>query len=133
MIVTPALFTARVMAEVEHYTDDAATIDLERYETDPIELQLAEVLAGVAYLYEINLPDDDELLLVRLRRYGRPRNAPERGVVGFTVDGVPALMLGRHGSIESDGSDLVHLTTRPVGRYVEYWTMPDIEYWEARS
>lgn len=133
MIVTPALFTARVMAEVEHYTDDASSIDLERYETDPVELQLAEVLAGVAYLYEINLPDDDEVLLVRLRRYGRPRAAAERGVVGFTADGLPALMLGRHGAIESDGVDLVHLTAPPVGRYVEFWTIPDLEYWEGRS
>lgn len=133
MIVTPALFTARVMAEVEHYTDDASSIDSERYETDPVELQLAEVVAGVAYLYEINLPDDDELLRVRLRRYGRPRSVPERGVIGFTEAGVPALMLGRHGAIESDGADLVHLMAPPVGRYVEFWTIPEIDYWEARS
>lgn len=133
MIVTPALFTARIMAEVEHYSDDPGGIDSDRYALDPIELQLSEVLAGVAYLYEINLPDDDDLLLLRLRRYGRPRSGPARGIVGFTADGIPALMLGRHGSIESDGADLVHLTISPPGRYVEFWTIPDIEYWEARS
>lgn len=132
MIITPLVFSARVLEETELGTSNAAEIDAPRAGLDLVTLELAEVVAGVASLYEINLPDSDAFLLPVLRRYGRAVGGLARGVVGFTADGRPGLGVGR-GAVESDGEDLVHLYEVPAGRYVEFWTIPDITYWEAST
>lgn len=130
MIITPPVFTARILAEVELVTTDPLEIDATRFGLELLTLELAEVLAGVASIYEINLPDRDEILLARLRRYGRPAPGLIRGAVAFTPEGVPALAVGAGGTVESDGEDLVHLMNAPAGRYAEFWTIPDMAYWE---
>lgn len=132
MIATPLMFAARVLEEVELGTNNSAEIDAPRGALELVTLELSEVLAGVASLYDVNLPDTDEYLLPVLRRYGRPVSGLARGIVGFTAAGLPGLGVGR-GAVESDGEDLVHLYTVPDGRYVEFWTIPDITYWEAST
>lgn len=119
---------ADALENVDWWCDNAQEIEDEYAGTDPVELDLAELLQGLLEDCGLDFPDDDDVFLARLQRYGDPAPGPAAGVVAVLADDRLALCASWRVMVESDGTDYVGLTDPPPGRYVSYWYIPGIIY-----
>jgi len=127
-IASGILVGAEALESIDWYVDDVQEIEDEYEGTDPIELDLAELVAGLLADWGIDFPDADEVFLARLRRYGDPAPRPESGVVSVLADGRLAFWATHSVAVESDGTDYAGIRRPPAGRYVEHYYLPGILY-----
>lgn len=127
-IASGTLLGASALEHVDWYPDNAAEVDDEYEGTDPVELDLAQLLCGILADWEIDFPEADDVFLARLKVYGDPAPKPERGVVSVLDDGRLAFWATPYLTVESDGTDYAALSDPPADRYVEHYYIPGILY-----
>lgn len=136
MLTTGTSVGADLIERVDWWADYAREVDDEYDEADPVDLQLAEVVAGVLSESGLPFPQDDDQFLARLRKYGTPASGPGRGIIAATADGRLAVCVRPYpllGMIESDGQEVAGIINGDPARYVEWWRLPAVLYLEAWS
>lgn len=133
-LLTGLSIAADMMEQVDWTAQSADEVEAWYEDTDPVDLELAEVLSGVLAASEIPLPAGDALAAARLARYGVRASGPGRGIVGVLADGRLGLCVRSYpvlSVIESDGSDVALIREADPARYVEWWRVPAVLYPEA--
>lgn len=128
MLASGNLLGAEALDSVDWWCDTVQEIEDEYEGTDPVELDLAELLAGLLADCSLEFPEADDVFLSRLERYGDPAPGPAAGVVAVLEDGRLAVCASARVMVESDGTDYVGVKDPPVGRYVAFWYVPGLLY-----
>lgn len=128
MLASGTILGAEALEHIDWWCDTAQEIEDEYEYTDPVELDLAQLLQGLLADCSLDFPEADDVFLSRLERYGDRAPGPAAGVVAVLPDGRLALCASVRIMVESDGTDYVGLLDPPAGRYVAYWYVPGLLY-----
>lgn len=128
MLASGNLLGAEALDSIDWWCDTVQEIEDEYEGTDPVELDLAELLAGLLADCDLEFPEADDVFLARLERYGDPAPGPAAGVVAVLEDGRLAVCASARVVVESDGTDYVGVKDPPAGRYVAFWYVPGLLY-----